>query len=132
MVDFDSDTFLNTFRNGAKEEMQPDNEVPFYNETLTFLRNSCQERRDRGMGYGTSRVPHHPTAIASLVDMLSTKLRSLWCVDKLLCDSRIYSNISPRMGRPHLPETCPIMTFMKQMGKSSINFEWLERDPTPI
>ncbi|TGO55902.1 hypothetical protein BOTNAR_0235g00140 [Botryotinia narcissicola] len=132
MVDFDSDTLLNSFRNEAKEQMQPSNEVPFYNETLIFLRNASQERHDRGMGYGTPHITHHPTAIASLVDMLSTKLGSLWCVEKLLRDSRIYSNIGPRMGRPHLSDTCPIVPSMKQMGRSSINFEWLERDPRPI
>ncbi|TGO57942.1 hypothetical protein BCON_0060g00160 [Botryotinia convoluta] len=132
MVDFGSDTFLNSFHDEAKEGMQPDNEVSFYNETLTLLRGASQGRRDRGMGHGTSHVPHHHVAIASLVDILSTKLRSLWCVEKLLCDSRIYDNIGLRMGRPHLSETCPIMPSMKQMGRSSVNFEWLESDPRPI
>ncbi|KAF7900092.1 hypothetical protein EAF00_004428 [Botryotinia globosa] len=132
MVDFDSNPFLNSFQNEAKEEMQPNNEVPIYNETLIFLRNTSQGRRDRGMGYGTSRVPHHPTAIVSLIDILSIKFRSLWCVEKLLCDSRIYNNIGPRMGRPQLSETCPIMPSMEQIGRSSINFEWLKRDPRPI
>ncbi|KAF7955578.1 hypothetical protein EAE96_004504 [Botrytis aclada] len=112
--------------------MQPDNKVPFYNETLTWLRDASQERRDRGMGYGTSHVPHHPIAIASLADILSTKLHSLWCVEKLLLDSRIYDDIGLQMGRRHLSETCPIMPSMKQMGRSSVNFEWLKSDPRPI
>ncbi|KAF5877153.1 uncharacterized protein Bfra_001516 [Botrytis fragariae] len=132
MVDFDSDTSLNSFRDETKEEMQTDNEVPFYNETLNLLRDASRERRNRGMGYGTSQTSHHSTAIASLVDILSTKLRSLWCVEKLLCDSRIYDNIGLRMGRPHLSETCPIMPPLKQMGRSSVNFEWLESDPRPV
>ncbi|KAF7929755.1 hypothetical protein BELL_0037g00180 [Botrytis elliptica] len=132
MVDFDSNTSLNSFHDETKKGMQPSNEVPFYNETLSFLRDASRERRNRGMGYGTSHISHHPIAIASLVDILSTKLRSLWCVEKLLSDTRIYDNIGPRMGRPHLSETCPIMPSMKQMGRSSINFEWLESDPRSI
>ncbi|TGO22448.1 hypothetical protein BPAE_0168g00190 [Botrytis paeoniae] len=114
MVDFDSDTFLNLFHDEAKEEMQPDNEVPFYNETLSLLRDASRERRNRGMGYGTSHFPYHPIAIGSLVDILSTKLRSLWCVENLLCGSRIYDNIGLRTKLPHLSETCPIMPSMKQ------------------
>ncbi|THV51970.1 hypothetical protein BGAL_0093g00140 [Botrytis galanthina] len=132
MIDFSPDTCFNSFHDESKEEMQSDNEVPFYNETLTLLRNASQGRRDRDMGYGTPQIPHHPVAIASLVDILSTKLRSLWCVEKLLCNSRIYDNMGPRMGRPHLSETCPIMPSMKQMGRSSISFKRWESDPRPI
>ncbi|KAM0317871.1 hypothetical protein ACHAO8_002125 [Botrytis cinerea] len=75
MVGFGSDTSLSSFHDRAKEEMQHENEVPFYNETLKLLRDTSRERRDRGMGHQTSHVPHHPIAIASLVDILSTKLR---------------------------------------------------------
>ncbi|KAM0161823.1 hypothetical protein ACHAQE_003920 [Botrytis cinerea] len=132
MVDFGSDTSLSSFHDRAKEEMQHENEVLFYNETLKLLRDTSRERHDHGMGHETSHVPHHPIAIASLVDILSTKLRSLWCVEKLLCGSRVYNNIGLRMGRPHLSETCPIMPRMKQIGRSSVNFEWLDSDPRPI
>ncbi|KAK6855878.1 hypothetical protein PG995_008029 [Apiospora arundinis] len=74
---------------------------------------------------------HHAVATASLVDILSTKLRSLCCIESL---SRTVVDCLPlRPGQvAHPSNTCPTLPQMRKICRSSVNFDWFERDPTPM
>ncbi|KAK7934941.1 hypothetical protein PG985_000436 [Apiospora marii] len=78
-------------------------------------------------------VLHHPVATASFVEILSTKIRSLWCVERLHCNSRVCYPSPPQPGRlVDVVETCPLRPSFERLDRGgSINFDWLERDPRP-
>ncbi|PQE24955.1 pectinesterase precursor protein [Rutstroemia sp. NJR-2017a WRK4] len=77
---------------------------------------------------------YHPIAKASFVDILSTKLRSLWCLEQLLGKSRFYGP-SPTdfrfgaKGLPHILTACPLVPPLNKIGRSYIGFDYLESDP---
>ncbi|TGO40691.1 hypothetical protein BHYA_0033g00450 [Botrytis hyacinthi] len=76
----------------------------------------------------------HPIAQASLTDILSTKLRTLWCVQKMFTRTRVYGpGIYDRpVGMPQWMETLPMLPPLSRLGISHLNFEWIENDPRPI
>ncbi|KAK8035206.1 hypothetical protein PG993_010201 [Apiospora rasikravindrae] len=82
---------------------------------------------------GGKSVLHHPVATASFVDILSTKLRSLWCVEQLRANSRVCYVWPPQLGRmAHVAETCPLLPHLDKLGRSCVDFDWLEHDPRPV
>ncbi|KAF7916888.1 hypothetical protein EAE99_009513 [Botrytis elliptica] len=76
----------------------------------------------------------HPIAQASLTDILGTKLRTLWCVQKMYTRTRVYGpGIFDRpVGMPQWMETLPMLPPLSRLGISYLNFEWIENDPRPI
>ncbi|KAK8063968.1 hypothetical protein PG996_008620 [Apiospora saccharicola] len=90
--------------------------------------------RDGHFG-GPRSVLHHPVATASFVEILSTKLRSLWCVESLEWNSRVYYPSPPPEPEPgrlaDVLEACPLRPCFGNLAQSSVSFDWLERDPRP-
>lgn len=85
-------------------------------------------------GNAGKMVLSHPVAQASLIDILSSKLRTLWCVQSLRTKTRVYG---PRIfDRPQMApkwmETLPMLPPMSTLGISHLNFEWFETDPRPV
>jgi hypothetical protein len=81
--------------------------------------------------------PYHPIADASLVDILSTKLRSLWCLEQLGGNSRVHNPIPADFrfgakGLPHILTTCPLVPPLSKIGRSYIGFDYIESDPRPV
>ncbi|THV53516.1 hypothetical protein BGAL_0048g00110 [Botrytis galanthina] len=76
----------------------------------------------------------HPIAQASLTDILSTKLRTLWCVQKMYTRTRVYGPgiLDRPVGMPQWMETLPMLPPLGRLGISYLNFEWIENDPRPI
>lgn len=82
---------------------------------------------------GRDTALQHPVAVASFVDILCTKLRSLWCVEPLQRNSRACYPSSPEpAGRlAHVAETCPLRPRFRKLDRGATGFDWLERDPRP-
>ncbi|KAF7904676.1 hypothetical protein EAF00_002010 [Botryotinia globosa] len=76
----------------------------------------------------------HPIAQASLTDILSTKLRTLWCGQKMYTRTRVYGPgiLDRPVGMPQWMETLPILPLLDRLGISYLNFVWIENDPRPI
>jgi hypothetical protein len=76
----------------------------------------------------------HPIAQASLIDILSTKLRTLWCVQNLNIKRRIYGPtiFDLPVMIPKWMETVPMLPPMSTLGISYLNFEWFKNDPRPV
>ncbi|PQE04505.1 pectinesterase precursor protein [Rutstroemia sp. NJR-2017a BVV2] len=80
---------------------------------------------------------YHPIAAASFVDILNTKLRSLWCLEQLLGKSRVYGPIPADLrfgakGPPHILTTCPLVPPVSKIGRSYIGFDYIESDPRSV
>ncbi|CAD6441353.1 695826a5-0d88-4427-af0a-047b1606cc71-CDS [Sclerotinia trifoliorum] len=107
-------------------------EQPFTGSVGSYgMRNN-----DGSMSHGSSGklVLSHPTAQASLIDILSTKLRTLWCVQRIYSKTRVYGpTIFERpVTMVQWMETLPMLPPMITLGISYLDFEWLENDPRPI
>ncbi|KAF7866761.1 hypothetical protein EAF04_005603 [Stromatinia cepivora] len=88
------------------------------------------------MSHGSAgkKVLSHPIAQASLIDILSTKLRMLWCVQSIHSRTRVYgpTMFDRPLTRVQWMETLPMLPPMRTLGISYLDFEWLENDPRPI
>ncbi|KAM3081720.1 hypothetical protein ACMFMG_005167 [Clarireedia jacksonii] len=101
------------------------------NQGISLL--SCWQAPDVSGGTSRHRPPYHPIAISSFVDILSTKLRSLWCIEQLLAKRRVHGPIPADIvfgaKPPHLVETCPLLTLIAKLGRVCMSFDYIENDP---
>ncbi|TGO82722.1 hypothetical protein BPOR_0770g00010 [Botrytis porri] len=76
----------------------------------------------------------HPIAQASLTDILSTKVRTLWCGQKVYTKTRVCG--PTRFHQPFMTtqwmETLPLLPPMSTLSIPYLNFEWFESDPRPV
>ncbi|KAF7958111.1 hypothetical protein EAE96_003675 [Botrytis aclada] len=97
--------------------------------------NGIHRTIDRTSGGGAGKIAlSHPVAQASLTDILSTKLRTLWCVEKMYSRTRVYAPTrfhQPCMI-PQWKETLLMLPPMSTLGIPYLNFEWFENDPRPV
>ncbi|TGO49962.1 hypothetical protein BCON_0195g00180 [Botryotinia convoluta] len=97
--------------------------------------NGLHRTIDSTNGGGAGKIAlSHPIAQASLTDILGTKLRTLWCVEKMYTRTRVYGPTrfhQPCMA-PQWKETLPMLPPMSTLGISYLNFEWFENDPRPV
>ncbi|ESZ91229.1 hypothetical protein SBOR_8375 [Sclerotinia borealis F-4128] len=117
--------------------MIDDNETgAFHDETLSFLTRQSRERSDNfPSSVSKKKDDIHSIATASLVDILSNKLRSLWCVEQPIRKTRnSYRHHRTAHHRPMSPltKTCPTMPSLDRIDRSYIKFDWLENDPRPV
>ncbi|PQE28227.1 hypothetical protein CJF30_00010895 [Rutstroemia sp. NJR-2017a BBW] len=129
-------TSLSYSRRNAESQISgilPQYEPPLYPSTSS--EEISNNKPNSSLSY-RSLPPYHPIADASLIDILSTKLRSLWCLEQLLGNSRVYGPIPAdlRFGAklPHIWTTCPLAPPLSKIGRSYIGFDYIESDPRSV
>ncbi|TGO20825.1 hypothetical protein BPAE_0262g00020 [Botrytis paeoniae] len=76
----------------------------------------------------------HAIAQASPNKILSTRLRTLWCVQKMYTKTRIYdpTRFHQPFMTPQWMETLSMLPPMSALGIPYLNFDWFENDPRPV